>query len=171
MPSKFSIIDILRDELSTLRDFSSGNLSKIDIFVNLFFPAMLSIMFVSFDRLISGSMINSILTAFSVFAALLLNLMILVYTIVSRENSKSEETKKDKLKLMLLKETYTNIQFSVLMSVFIIICLLLILFLPSSKYINVTLSLLIYYFIFVFIFTILMVLKRTHIVMKQEISS
>jgi amino acid permease len=170
MPSKFSISDILRDELHTLRDFSSGKVSKTDIFLNLVLPGILSLSFVWFNRMISGGMINSILTAFSVFAALLLNLMLLVYTIVTRENSKSENSAKDELKLMLLKETYTNIQFAVLMSVFIIICLLLILFLPTNAYIENLFSLLIYYFIFVFIFTILMVLKRTHIIMKREIS-
>ncbi len=171
MPSKFSITDILRDELHTLRDFKSGKVSKIDFFLNLLFPVILSIIFVGFNRLISGGMINSILTAFSVFAALLLNLMILVYTIVTRENSKTDKSERDELKLTLLKETYTNIQFSVLLSIFTIVGLLLLLFLPSYVWIAIILSALIYYFIFTFIFTMLMVLKRTHIIMKHEIST
>lgn len=170
MPSKFSITEILRDELRTLRDFSTNKASKLDIFLNLVAPGILSAIFIWFNRLISGAIINSILTAFSVFAALLLNLMILVYTIVTKENGKDETSGKDKLKLSLLTETYTNIQFAVLVSVFIIICLLLILFLPYNRYIESSLSFLIYYFIFVFILTIFMVLKRTHIIMKREIT-
>ena len=170
MSSKFSISEILRDELHTLRDFSNEKASKLDIFLNLVVPGIFSAIFVLFNRLILGAMINSILTAFSVFAALLLNLMILIYTIVTRENGKDESSGKDKLKLTLLKETYTNIQFAVSVSVFIIICLLLILFLPYNLYVESSLSFLIYYFIFVFILTIFMVLKRTHIIMKREIT-
>ncbi len=171
MPSKFSITEILLDQVRTLRDNSAKRSSKFDIFMNLVFPGIISTIFIGCNRLISGAMINPILTAFSVFAALLLNMMVLIYTIVIRENSKDENSGKDKLKLSLLAETYTNIQFAVLVSVFIIICLLLILFLPYNIYIESSLSFLIYYFIFVFIFTMFMVLKRTHIIMRKEITS
>ncbi len=169
MPSKFSITEILLDQVRTLRDLRTKRASKFDIFLNLVFPGIISIIFIWCNRLILGAMINPILTAFSVFAALLLNMMVLIYTIVIRENSKDETSGKDKLKLSLLAQTYTNIQFAVLVSVFIIICLLLILFLPYNIYIESALSFLIYYFIFVFIFTMFMVLKRTHIIMKREI--
>lgn len=166
--TKFSISEILRDEFRTLNDFSTKKTSILDVFINLILPFFIAIFLVYLGRVITGGTIDSILTAFSVFAALLLNLMILVYTVVTRENSVEEDRKKDKLKLRLLRETYTNIQFAVLVSVFIIIVLLLMQFMPTWNWLDLSFSIIVYYFVFVFVFTILMILKRTYVIMKGE---
>lgn len=166
--TKFSVSDILRDEIKTLRNFATKKTSYVDVFINLIFPFLVAIALIIFGKIIKGGAIDSILTAFSVFSALLLNLMILVYTVVTRENNKDAGKNKDQLKLQLLRETYTNIQFAVLISVFVIIVLLLMLFLPNFEWLELILSFIVYYIVFVFVFTIMMILKRTYVIMKNE---
>ena len=171
MSTKFSFYKIITDHISTIYIYSeNGNHKRKDwlsIFIDLILPFIIAISFICFKIIILAKEFTVILTAFSVFAALLLNLMILIYSIMNKENDK-EEKAKNKKKLDLLKETYENIQFTVLSSVIVIFLILALLFIPFNICIEFILSFIIYYFIFTFIFTLFMILKRTHAIMSNE---
>ncbi len=172
MSSKFSVFKIVVDHYNTLYNYgeSDENKKKRDyfgIFVNFVVPLVIASLFIRYEIFIQQNEFTVILTAYSVFAALLLNLMILVFSIVNREREKPGE-QRDLKKIQLLKETYENIQFTVLTSVLIILAILLMLFIPSNLYLVAVLSFVIYYLVFIFIATLFMVLKRTHAIMSQE---
>lgn len=167
MSSKFSVNKIVRDHINTLYNSDTNKKDKIAIFINFILPLIVSVSFISFGVIIIYSEFTVILTAFSVFAALLLNLMILVFSIVNREKEKGDD-QKDLDKIKLLKETYENIQFTVLISVLIIVVILFMLFIPFNIYLDLALSFAIYYLVFTFIVTLFMVLKRTHAIMSNE---
>ena len=169
MSTKFSFYRIIKDHIGTLYNYDN-HAKKIDllsIFIDLILPLIIAALFIYFKIIIIAREFTVILTAFSVFAALLLNLMILIYSIMNKEKDK-EEKKQNNLKLELLKETYENIQFTVLSSVIIILFILIMLFVPFNIYLAFALSFIIYYFIFTFIFTLFMILKRTHAIMSNE---
>lgn len=167
MSSKFSVNKIIRDHINTLYDERTKKKDKTAIFANFILPLIVAILFIYFRIIILSSEFTVILTAFSVFAALLLNLMILVFSIVNREKEKGDD-KRDMKKINLLKETYENIQFTVLISVIIIVLILLMLFIPFNIILDLVLSFATYYLIFTFIVTLFMVLKRTHSIMSGE---
>ncbi len=167
MSSKFSVYKIVYDHVNTLYNYDTKKRDKLAIFIDLILPLLIAILLIFFRIIIMEREFTVILTAFSVFAALLLNLMILIYSIVNKEKEK-DEGKQDVEKIKLLKETYENIQFTVLISIIIIVFILLMLFLPFYIYLELILSFVVYYLIFTFIFTLFMVLKRTHSIMSNE---
>lgn len=167
MSSKFSVNKIVTDHIKTLYINGTNKSDKVAIFINFILPFIIAILFTYFGIIIVSKEFTVILTAFSVFAALLLNLMILVFSIVNREKEKSDD-KKDMEKIKLLKETYENIQFTVLVSVIIIVIILFMLFIPFNINFELVLSFVIYYLVFTFIVTLFMVLKRTHAIMSNE---
>ena len=167
MSTKFSFYRIIKDHIRTLYNYDTKKADKFAIFLDLIVPFIIGSIFIYFKIIIIKQEFTVILTAFSVFAALLLNLMILIYSIVNKEKDKNQD-KQDPLKLKLLKETYENIQFTVLISVIIIFAILLMLFIPFNIYLEFILSFIAYYFIFTFIFTLFMILKRTHAIMSNQ---
>lgn len=166
MGSKFSVGNIVKDHFRTLRSFRTEKIELSSVSINFVLPAIVATIFVYFELMIRNTEFDVILTAFSVFAALLLNLMILLYSVLNRESEKKDE-QKNKIKMRVLKETYSNIEFSVLTSVIIIVIILLMLFIPYYFYFDLTASFIVYFLIFVFITTLFMVLKRMHSIMSR----
>ena len=167
MSTKFSISGIIKDHINTLYKYDNKGRDWISIVIDLILPFIIAIILIVFRIIIIRSEFNVILTAFSIFAALLLNLMILIYSIMNKEKSKDEK-QQDHQKLKLLKETYENIHFTVLISVIIIFLILIMLFIPFNICIELLLSFIVYYFIFTFIFTLFMILKRMRAIMSNE---
>ena len=96
MSSKFSINSIATAHFRTLSNYRTGKTEISSVFINLIFPLIIAFVFTYFKLLIATGEFNVILTAFSVFAALLLNLMILLYSILNREKEKRNDEKNPK---------------------------------------------------------------------------
>ena len=182
---KMNIIGIIKNYFNTFKDDKTDKVLKIDIFIYFIIPLLSSLLIVYYGFLLTESNANIFLTAFSIFAALLFNMLFLLFDIVKKtveQNSSSEnltETKKTKVKL--LKETFTNISFTVLLSVTIVIILLL--FIIFIKHIDLTLltifgikiilrhimSFMTISLIIMFMMSFLMVLKRVDILLSKEV--
>lgn len=167
MSSKFSVIDIIQNHLRTLVNYDNGKYSKTDFFISFFIPFIIAATLIFYGQLLNVRIVSDLLTAFSVFAALLLNLLFVIYTAKTRESSKGGE-RIDSLKIKLLNQTYNNIQFGILLSILEIIFLILFLFLPYNSAIITGLSFLSLYIMFAFIAVLFMVLKRTSSIMNKE---
>src|ERR1041384_1956640 len=116
MISKINVLDIIRDHLQTLVHEHNGQRSMGDYFLFFGLPTIVAGLLLGF-KVVFGSNIGGILiTAFSIFAALLFNLLLLVYDIVK----KTEEL----LKRRFLKDIYSNISYAVFISIALIILLL-----------------------------------------------
>jgi len=118
----------------------------------------------------NADVLNSLLTAYSIFAGLLLNLLILVYTFSGQASPPSALAK---IRSELVKELHDNIAYSILVSiVLVLLCMIAIAYtkrfdppkLTSPWLTGVTIFLTLN-----FVLTLLMILKRIYIMLNTEI--
>lgn len=165
MLTKINVTQIIKDHVETLRNYNSLKLSHSDFFVFFILPALISFSLLYYKICISNEARNILFTALSVFTALLFNLLLLVFDIIQ----KKEENNGTITKLKFLKEIYSNISFSILLSIVDIIVLAFTFF--NNDYIYYAANFLNYYILTLFILTILMILKRVHLLLSKEISN
>lgn len=166
MIDKINFSKIVKDHISTLKDYNLNRYSAGDFILFFFVPLALSGVLVYFNLALNNDIINVLVTSLSVFAALLFNLLLLIYDIIRKpENSNGNNG----LKTEFLKQIYANISFCILISIITII-LLIISFLNISQ-LKTVLNFLIYFFVSLFILTLFMILKRVHILLSKEFES
>jgi len=166
MIDKINISKIIKDHVSSLKDYNTGNYSCYDLLLFFGIPLLFTFILVYYNISLSENIISILITAFSIFAALLFNLLILIYDIIQR-------SKKDvnKLKIKFIKEIYANISFSILVSIVLVFFLLSICFIETNQMwvLLIPLQFVIYYFTLLFLLTLLMILKRIHVLLSKEI--
>lgn len=169
MFQKINIWCIVKDHLVTLKNDNSDKPEFKDYLLFLLIPmAVPAILICVFKRELSESLINILITVLSIFVGLLLNVMVVIFDIIK----KNEKT----VKLRLIKETYSNISFAILISIITIIPLIGC-YLPScSPKLSTRIILLVsnslsYYFLTLFFITLLMIVRRIHIILTDEISN
>jgi hypothetical protein len=163
---KINCLKIIRDHTLTLRKYGQKTISPLDFVIFYILPAIISIIIVIFFHQISKNVISLLITALSIFAALLFNLLLLIHDSITKPytgNIKPEDRK------TYLKEIFSSISFSILVSVMAIILLLV-----HSQFLKGIIdqsisTFFIYYLVIVFIFTLLMILKRIHILLSDEL--
>ncbi|UEC42442.1 MAG: conserved membrane protein of unknown function [Methanothrix sp.] len=180
MIEKINIARIIKDHINTLKDYETGKYYPWDFILFFIVPITISIILIICDIIIDKDMANALVTSLSIFAALLFNLLLLIYDITRKEVNR-DEARNSKVKTDLLKQIFCNVSFSILISVFAI-SILLIIFLNISINISILdrtlavtdtqvnrfLSIFIYFLITSFILTLFMVLKRVHVLLKGE---
>jgi hypothetical protein len=175
---KINISSIVGDHVKTLVDFRTGKGSLNDLLLNVIAPVIVSLILVYTHVFLSDDIINILIAALSIFVGLLLNLLVLLFTIIDKIKEQLAQ-KFDKidtefirsvfLKKKYLKEIYSNISFSILIS---LISIILILFCSCSSIVIKTIfNFVSYYFLILFLITILMVLKRVNILLSKEFDS
>jgi hypothetical protein len=168
MFDKINISFIVRDHLATLRDNVTGKRSIGDLFLFFVLPLAFSGFLVwgihnPVDRTIS----NILITSLSIFSALLLNLLMLIYDLVRKEDLKTAPGKNN-LVGQLLREIFANISYSIVVSVFCVAILLIAyLDLLSGIFLDIF-SLAVYSLVLQFLLTLFMVLKRVHVLLSLQ---
>ena len=189
MFDKINVIKIVKDHISTFKDYRT-NKYKIGDFI-LFFgiPLLIAGIFSYFNISLTHNLISLLITSLSIFAALLFNLLLLIYDVVQKTKNESA------LKIRFLKEVYSNISFCILIAILAVIILILIscydeLYVRNDNmyyYCHVLLSIfngindinntlfiyrifnfIAYYLIILFLLTLFMILKRIHILLYKE---
>jgi len=169
--SKLNVSSIITDHFATFKNFKTGKRKIGDYFVFLILPFVISIFFICFNILLTKELSNILITALSIFAALLFNLLLLTYDIINKNShvNFTDTTLKQKkqLKHKFLKEIYANISFSILISIISVILLLGNYFLPCGL-IYLLFNFFSYFFIILFLLTLFLILKRIHILLSKE---
>lgn len=171
--NKINPFRIISDHFRTLKEHGSTSMGVGDAFIFFLIPMILA--GVSFWREINfkAETVNIIVTAFSVFAALLFNLLMLIYGLVQRKDDSNES----RLKATFLKEIYSNISFTVFVSLLIIVVAVVAMTfaapekLPTgtgSTAVGLVYTLILVFLMSHFLLTLLMVLKRVHILLAKE---
>lgn len=169
---KMSIKKIIIEHLNSLKSSNApnGKLSIAEIFCFIIFPFIFAVMF-TWKKILNEQDINTIITIFSIFAGLLFNLLILILDMVrkTKEMAKDEnDANRYNIRKVLLKETYANISFCIVLSL-VLLCLSFIFVVGvSNLLIKFSISVLVYYFIITFILTLFMVLKRIYSLLSHE---
>jgi hypothetical protein len=175
MFTKISVAGIVKDHIHTLKSNQTNKIYYPDIFLFFFFPAILSSLMIYSGVLLNDSLVNALITSFSIFSALLFNLLLLVYDIAGKDPDKAKvtdplEIKKNVQRRELLREIYVNVSFSILISTISVVILLTYFLKISNCFfwkVNLCsfqwlLAAIVYYLSIQFLLTMFMVLKRIY---------
>jgi len=180
MMTKINVSKIIKDHISTLKiyesrtdaEYDKGNYNLDDIFLFFIFPLLISGILIYLNLMLVKDLLNVLITALAIFAALLFNLLLLIYDIMPKVKAS-----KDQLKKKYIKQIYSNISFCILIAIVTVILLIVIYidgnidhntYNTNTEYIIYILTFIVYSLLFHFLFTLLMVLKRVHILLSKE---
>lgn len=167
---KIDVGRIVVAHIRTLRDSQSSKISLLDMAVFFGVPVLAGAGTVVFRWGFNSDVLIALLTAFSIFAGLLLNLLILVYTFSTQANHPSALAK---VRGELVKELHDNIAYSILVSiVLVVLSIVAIAYMntfappkPTNRWVSATIA----FMTANFVLTLLMVLKRIYIMINREI--
>lgn len=168
MFSKINVTKIVLDHLNTLRDNQTQRLYFGDVTIFFLVPVIISLLMIISDNLLKESIVNILITSLSIFAALLFNLLLLIYDIIKKPE---KETPKARQKKKLLEEIFANISYSILISIIGVLLSLLIFFDIRIQLFLDLVNFLVYFLVIQFLLTLFMVLKRVHILLAKEFQS
>jgi len=165
---KINVSSIVLDHLGTLKEIDSQSPSKYDLSLFFVFPLLISILFSVLNIRLDKDLVSILINVFAIFAGLLLNLLILMYDVISKQSGSNGKEEKDKIKFRLLKEIYYNISFGIFLSL-VIVVILSISMIFLSKPFNSFLSFVVFALSILFVLTLLMILKRIHSLLSYDI--
>ena len=164
---RVNFIHIIKAHFATFR--AVGQAKGIyfwDLILFIFFPAVVAI-FMTCTGVEFKELISDIITAISILAGFLFNLLAIIYT--SLEKLKIE---KSEIKKKFILELHSNISYNILVSIFLICFLFLYkISIPKSELCDVLKKILIAINIFLlisFVLTLLMVLNRIYILLDSS---
>lgn len=180
----FGALDVRRiisDHYRTLvyrdADTDEWSINKADVVLFFLIPALVAgaLVWLEFN---ADKIIGIVATAFSIFAALLFNLLLLVFDLIARDKNRP-------FKVDLLQAIYDNISFAILISILALTAILLFAvsdyFIPALKDHKTSLlvltwakrvfSFFLYYCITNFMLTMIFVLKKVHILLSEELKA
>ncbi len=170
---KIDVSRIIVAQIRTLRDNRNQKYSIPDLVLFYGVPLVLCGIAPHFKWKFSGDVLNALLAAFSIFAGLLLNLLILVYTFSSQSNHPNALAK---TRTAVIKELHDNIAYSILVSIVIVVVTMIsVAYLKiddavtTPKFTNRWVTGIIIFLTLNFILTLLMILKRIYIMLNQVI--
>ena len=161
--NKINPVKILHDHFATFRDYNTKKGSIEDVIIFIILPLLSAVGFIYFFADISSSLTPILFTIFSIFVGLLLNLLLLIYDLTKKFDLSE---KNGELKRKFLGEIFANISYSIFISILVIIFLLISLI--KISYVPVLASFIVYLIVTNFFLTILMILKRIHILLFKE---
>jgi hypothetical protein len=171
---KIDVTQILVAQVQTMRDYSTQKYSPGDIALFFGLPVLLGGIAPYFGWKFSVDVLNALLTAFSIFAGLLLNLLILIYTFASQTE---HPTVLARTRTRMIRELHDNIAYSILISIVIVVeTMITVAYLkmhetpqaPAFTAWWITGSLI--FLTLNFVLTLLMVLRRIYIMLNQTIN-
>lgn len=157
---KINVWRIVADHFATLKNSNSKNISLVDILVFFGTPAVLLYLIVEAKVCFTPGALNFAATTFAIFIGLLLNIQVLIFTSASKDNSADRKR--------LLGEVFSNISFSILLFISGLSICATLLFVPAGLTFAILQSIMIYLALTAGL-TLLMILKRIHVILQTEI--
>lgn len=171
--NKIDVSPIIRNHIGTLVDYSTHRRSKGDLFLFFGLPVLIAALAVYLRWSFSVDALNALLAAFAIFAGLLLNLLLLVYTFSTDSKYPSAL---ERVRVQLIRELHNNIAYAVFVSIVIVVVALFAvtrLKMPegaaSTPHTGPYVSSILIYLTSNFILTLLMILKRIHVMMNERL--
>lgn len=166
MFDKINISKIFRDHVATLEDNSTGQRSTGDMVLFFILPIIPSCVMVWFKTSLDTNVVSILVTCMSVFAALLFNLLLLIYDIIRKTSNGAGQSGE---KAKFLRQIYSNISFCILTAIVTLIFSLSHFIVQDVMAIRLLVVAGVYYLVIVFVLTLFMVLKRVHVLLSHEI--
>lgn len=170
---KIDISRIVVAQVRTMRNNATQAYSVPDLVLFFGFPLLLGVVGGYYGWKFNGDVLNALLAAFSIFAGLLLNLLILVYTLASQTEHPSALTK---ARMNLVKELHDNIAYCILVSiVIVVVTMVAVAYLkmnekpPDEAFTGQWVTGVIIFLTANFVLTLLMILRRIYIMLNQTL--
>ncbi|OFY16577.1 MAG: hypothetical protein A2X02_05410 [Bacteroidetes bacterium GWF2_29_10] len=160
MFNKINIFKIISNHFNTLQNDNTKKCEFDDILTFLILPLLVSVGLYWFDFELKENAINIIITTLSIFVGLLFNIIVILFDIIKRDNTK-------KLKNEILRQLLTNISYSIFISILIIIVILTTYI--KNECVHLIATVIVYFLIGHFFLTILMILKRMYFLFINEL--
>lgn len=159
----------IKEHFLTFRDYRTNNICWLEIILQFVFAAVIAAWHL-YQHKVDPDTVSIIVSAASIVAGLMLNLMVLIYTLlVSKiDNNKTSTSNLDDFQ-KLCQETLANIAFSVFVCVILVVSSLFILG-PIGFAANAGQFVMVFTGV-VLLFTLLVVLKRCYTLISFNISS
>jgi hypothetical protein len=170
---KIDIRRIVIAQIHTMKDNSTQRYSVPDLVLFFLFPSLLGAVGSYYGWKFNADVLNALLAAFSIFAGLLLNLLLLIYTFSSQTDHPPALTK---ARNQLVKELHDNIAYSILVSiVIVVVAMVTVAYLkmhetPSEPaFTTPWVTGTVIFLTINFILTLLMILKRIYTMLNQSL--
>lgn len=160
MTSKIDLRAIITDHISTFKDESTKKYSALDFIVMIGLPGAVAIGAALSGFHIPDDQVGTLISVFAIFGGLLFNVLVLIYSFSSGDSAD------DEVRDRLVRQSFSNISFSVMSSLLAVILLVLLLFVGGI--VQVVVEALIYFIGLNFLLTMLMVLKRMHVLLRGK---
>lgn len=133
-------------------------------------PFILSLVACLFNIPLTSTLTNVLLVALSIFAALLFNVLLLIYDVSRKSERTQTENVDPKILKTYVQDTFSAISFSVLISILTIVFLIM-----ASLDINyipfvLALRFVIYYLVTVFVMSLFIDLRKIYVLLQYEIN-
>lgn len=170
---KINPAKIVKDHILTLKGYDSGKYSIGDFIVFIILPLgiagglayLLPKSNTTSSEIFDKQIVEILVTSLSIFAALLFNLLLLVYDIVKKANQGEAYAV---LKTRFLREIYANVSYSIFVSMLAVVILLISLLGTSYQPLRIAVAFAVYFLVANFILTLFMILRRVHILLAKE---
>jgi len=163
MINKINVWPIVCEHFRTLKDAQSKRYLKRDIigFYALPFVGgfLTSYLYGNIQQIDTG------LLCYTILIPLLVNILFLIYSILSRNSSVSKNEKY----IRILKQLYSNLSYTIVVSTFSLLILLVYSAIEKHKYIAFIFSSILYFLFYHIVLTSLMIIKRLHVLLQKEI--
>ncbi|AZO35530.1 hypothetical protein EOA27_21940 [Mesorhizobium sp. M2A.F.Ca.ET.037.01.1.1] len=152
---------IVRDHFATLKDEGTDKVSVADYLVMLGAPIALALLAWALGFSIPDAYVGTLVSVFAIFAGLLFNVLVLIYSFADSSRGANKE-----LRDRLLRQSFSNISFTIVSSLVIVFLLTSLLFTCGiTQRILETLATAI---AINFFLSLLMVLKRIHVLLRDK---
>lgn len=168
MLDKVNVTRIVIDHFSTLRDHSTQRYRPADFLLFFGAPGVVTGALVYFYGNLQPNLISIVATSLTIFAALLFNLLLIVYDAMGK--SADTNSVGSVLRHSFLREVSSNISFAILVAILSIVGVFSLVLVTCCHLAKCVLSGVIYFLVTLFLLTLLMLLKRVHILMHREVS-
>lgn len=121
MSKKVNISGIIRGHIQTLTNADSEIISRLDIFTFYLLPLALSITALIFGFNLNRELVSLLVNFGSIFTALLLSVLVLVYDQECKLNEKGDTDSLYTVRKELLHHLYYNISYSIICSITLVI--------------------------------------------------
>jgi hypothetical protein len=170
---KIDVTRIVVAQVRTMRDNSTQRYSVPDLLLFYGLPALLTVIALYYGWKFNADFLNALLTAFSIFAGLLLNLLILVYTFSSQTE---HPTVLARSRGTVIKELHDHIAYSILVSIVLVVVTMIAVAQlkmqerpPAMAFTGRLVTGGVIFLTLNFILTLMMILKRIYIMLNQTL--
>jgi hypothetical protein len=168
MMSKINVLPLVLGHLNTLSDFS-GHRRWRDYVLFFGLPLAVGVLLVAIGFGFRIDAVNGFLYAFSIFSGLLLNVLVLVFTLASASPSLNVDVR---MRKEMLRQIFANICFSVFVSI-LVVCIAMVALSYMRSNSGATTgrgcTILLASLTINFVLTLLMIIKRMYALLDKEL--